>query len=157
MPTTTPVTPVFYETAPIRLAAARELSAPPDEVFATLADTPSWPDWFPAITRARWTSPAPYGVGSTRTVAIGPFEVDEEFIIWEPGVAWGFTFRRTSLPVARAGAELVELEPTATGTRVTYHMCLDPLPGLGGVTRMLRRGVEKGLADGLAGLERHLD
>lgn len=156
MATPRPVTPAFYSSAPIRFSATRPIAATPDEVFAALADTPSWPKWFPALTGAQWTSGAPFGVGSTRTVEVGPVKIEEKFIAWEPGSRWGFTFLKTTLPFVRAGAELVELVKDGERTKVTYTMFLDPLPGLGVVTRVLRRGVEKGLSDGLRGLERHL-
>ncbi len=156
MPATATVTPAFYETAPLRFGASRVIPAQPEEVFAALADTESWPSWFRTITKAEWTSAAPHGVGSTRRVHLGPIKIDEQFIVWEPGKAWGFTFKHTTIPVAKAGAERVDLEPEGTGTRVTYTLFVDPLPGLGGVTKVLKRGIDKGFADGLKGLEKHL-
>lgn len=156
MATMRPVTPEFYDRAPTRYRVERVVAATPDEVFTALADTPGWPQWFPAIRAARWTSEPPHGVGSTRSVDVGPITFDEEFIVWEPGRAWGFTIVGTTVPLARAAAELVELEPDGTGTRVTYRMCVEPYPLLGFTGPLLRGGVEKGLHQGLKGLERHL-
>lgn len=156
MATTRLEKPAFYETAPVHFHTSRVIPASPDEVFAALADTPNWPKWFPSLTAAKWQTEPPHGVGSRRCVNVGPVRVDEEFIVWEPGRRWGFTFVATTIPLVRAGAELVELEPEGDGTRVTYNMHVEPLPGLGGLTKLLRAGIEKGLADGLKGLERHL-
>ncbi len=159
MPSTRPQDVGFYSTAPVHFSATRTLPATPDEVFAALADTPSWPQWFAALTKAEWTSDAPYGVGSTRRVHIGPIKVDERFIVWEPGVRWGFTFTATTIPTVRAGAELVELAPVGADgqqTEATYHMHLDPLPGLGPVTRLLRGGIEQSLGGALDALGKRL-
>lgn len=156
MPATRAVTTDFYETAPIRYRATRLVAATPDEVFEVLADTDGWPRWFPGVTSASWTSEPPHGVGSTRTVKVGAVAIEEQFLVWDPGRAWGFTFTATTIPLVRAAAELVELRPDGTGTQVTYDLHVDPLPIVGITARMVRGQVERGLGRGLRGLERHL-
>ncbi len=156
MATTRLATPAFYDTAHTRYQASRVVRAQPDEVFAALADTPAWPTWFPGITGARWTSEAPHGIGSTRSVSLGPITIDEEFIVWEPGQRWGFTFVSTTIPLMKAGAELVELAAEAGGTRVTYNMFVDPFGPMKATTNLMRGGVEAGLKRGLKGLDIHL-
>lgn len=150
------VTPAFYEQAPVHFQATHTIAATADEVFAALADTPSWPQWFPSINKAWWSSEAPHGVGSTRSVRVSRFTIDEQFIVWEPGARWGFSFVGTSFPVVRAAAELVELVAVEGGTHVTYHLFVEPLPGFGLLTRAIRGGVQKGLQEGLRGLAEHL-
>ncbi|MTV27457.1 SRPBCC family protein [Nitriliruptoraceae bacterium ZYF776] len=157
MPTCRPETSAFVATAPLRAHASRQVPAAPDEVFAVLADAPGWSRWFPGLSSATWTSPAPHGVGSTRTVRVGPARVDERFVVWEPGARFGFTFTGSNLPVARAGVELVELVDIGDGrTRVSYTMAVEPF----GVPRPLGRlatpVLAATIARGLAGLERHL-
>lgn len=157
MPSCRPETVRFTATAPLRIAATREVGAGPDRVFATLADTSSWPRWFPGLDAARWTSQAPFGVGSTRVVEVGPLEVEERFIVWEPQERFGFTFVATNLPGTRAGVELVELVPIRPGrTRVAYTMALEPV----GLPPLLGRRIAPvgrlALARGLAGLDRYL-
>lgn len=146
----------FHESAPIRFTATRRIAQSPDTIFAALADTPTWSQWFPAVARSEWTSEPPFGVGSTRRVKTGGAWIDEEFNVWEPGRRWGFVIVSTPLPIFRAGAELATLDPDGDATRVTYTMFLDPYPYTGPVVRAARRGVEKGLRDGLKGLDRHL-
>jgi uncharacterized protein YndB with AHSA1/START domain len=157
VPTCRPETLAFTATAPLRVTVSREIAATPDRVFATLADTGSWPRWFPGLHAARWTSPRPYGVGSTREVSVGPMDVTEEFIVWEPGERWGFTFVATSLPLARAGVELVELVELAAGrTRVVYTIALEPT---GVPARLAQLAAPLGrvaLGRGLDGLDRHV-
>ncbi|MFT5222683.1 MAG: hypothetical protein ACI867_000988 [Glaciecola sp.] len=158
MPKTRQETSSFHDHAPVQFTASHTIRATPAQVFEALADTPSWKRWFPALTDSRWTSQAPFGVGSTRQVKIGPMAIDEEFIIWEPGKRWGFTITKTTLPMARAVAEVMELEPIDDGTActVTHRMSMEPLPGMRRLSRLMARGIESGMAGGLRGLDHHL-
>ena len=158
MPTCRPETVAFTATAPVRASAVREVSGTPDEVFAVLADAEGWTNWFPGLRSAGWTSQGPHGVGSTRTVTVGPLQVEEEFIVWEPGRRFGFTFTGTNLPGTRAGVELVELVPVDDGrrTRVSYTLSAEPvgLPRLIGAR--LTPIVRAALGGGLRGLDREV-
>ena len=42
-----------------------DIAATPSEVFGVIADFERGPRWQPNMRSARWTSPAPRGVGST--------------------------------------------------------------------------------------------
>ncbi|MEX0836179.1 MAG: SRPBCC family protein [Nitriliruptor sp.] len=152
-----PETVAFTATAPLRVTATREIIAGPDRIFAALADASSWPRWFPGLDQARWTSPEPHGMGSTREVKVGPLRVVEEFIAWEPGVRFGFTFESTNLPGTRAGVELVELLPvTAHRTRVSYTMALEPVGLPARLAPPLKPVMRAAIGRGLAGLDRYL-
>lgn len=159
MPTCRPETVAFTATAPVRATATREIDATPQEVFAVLADAEGWPRWFPGLRGARWTSSGPHGVGSTRQVQLGPLAVDEEFLVWEPGERFAFTFTGTNLPGTRAGVELVELVALDGGrrTRVAYTFSAEPVgvpravgAGLTPVVRSLLAGGLRGLAQEVA-------
>jgi uncharacterized protein YndB with AHSA1/START domain len=152
-----PETAAFASTAPLRAHAVRDLPAPPDQVFAVLADTASWAQWFPGMRRARWLTPEPHGVGSTRRVTVGPLTIDEEFVVWEPGERFAFTFVATSLPVVRTGVDVAELTPLpGDRTRLHYTLAAAPLA----VPRLLAPAggppMSFALGRGLAGLERYL-
>lgn len=150
-------TTAFTATAPLRATSVREIAAAPDRVFDALADAASWATWFPGLEAARWTSSAPYGVGSTREVKVGPLRVEEQFIVWEPGERFGFTFTATNLPGTRAGVELVELLPVgADRTRVSYTMALEPVGVPGPVGKPLAPVLRAAIGRGLAGLDHHL-
>jgi uncharacterized protein YndB with AHSA1/START domain len=157
VPACRPETLGFTSTAPLRATVTRDVSASAPRVFDALADPSSWVAWFPGLTGGRWTSDGPRGVGSTRQVELGPLTIDEEFLVWEPGERFAFTFTATNLPAARAGVELVELVPRGPDrTRVAYTFAVEPvaLPGtLAGTAAPLVRAV---LTRGLSGLERHL-
>ena len=156
MATTRPESLEFVDLAPVRAEATREIDASPGTVFDALADAEGWPRWFPNMQQCRWLSPPPHGVDSQREVRVGPLHVVERFIVWDRPRRWGFTFTAASPPIARAGAELVELEPAGDGgTRITYTMALEP-PGPAGLVNRATGPMEAVLAEALTSLERYL-
>ena len=67
--------------------------ATPDQIFDVFEDPQSWVDWALPIQNVAWTSPKPFGVGTTRTVSMmGGLEGYEEFVEWERGKRMAFTF-----------------------------------------------------------------
>lgn len=118
----------FIATAPHRFTNSVELAITPAQLFEVLADAESWPHWAAAITKVTWTSPAPYGVGTTRTVDMrGGLVGDEEFIAWEPYAYLAFRFNASSTRTLGAFAEDYRVQPTADGCRLTWTMALAPL------------------------------
>jgi uncharacterized protein YndB with AHSA1/START domain len=127
----------WIEVAPIRIEAKAESTAPPADVFAVLADHERWPEWFPRV-REVTVLGAATGVGARRRVAIPGTTVDEEFIVWEPGIRWSFTAIAARPKFARSLVEdciLAELE--SGGTAISYSMYLDPPAPLGPFVRGL--------------------
>lgn len=119
---------------------------PPEMVWKALLDGPAWTEWLP-ITKVTWTSPQPFGPGTTRTVEIGKQIVEETFFIWEEGKRMAFRFERSTLPVSAAVEDykIVEVDggcelhwsgkasaPLFLGAMVT-----------GQLTKGLREGVSK--------------
>ena len=90
---------------------------------AALEDAAVWPKWAPAIKKVTWTSPKPFGLGTTRTVdLIGGMLAEEEFIGWEPNRRMAFYFVRTSMP-ADAFAEDYVLRDLGDGrTEIAWTM-----------------------------------
>ena len=122
-----PVDHSFFDSAPMRFRHEVNLDATPAKVFAIFDDETSWPQWFKAIHKAEWTSPAPHGVGSTRTVSLATTTIFEHFYCWEPDRRCSFYVTGTTAPLAHALAEDYLLEQTAPGkTRFTYRVALDP-------------------------------
>ena len=157
MATTRPESLEFVDLAPVRAEATREIDAAPETVFDALADAEGWPRWFPNMQHCRWLTPPPHGVDSQREVRVGPLHVVERFIVWDRPRRWGFTFTAASPPIARAGAELVSLEPVGKGsTRVTYTMALEP-PGPAGLASLATGPMDATLGDALKGLAHHLE
>lgn len=122
-----PVDLSFIETAPLKFVNEVELDASPEQVFKVLEDEESWPKWFKEIVGIEWTSPKPFGVGTTRTAKLRGATVYEHFIAWDPGKRFTFRLAGASVPIARAFCEDYRLEPTGNGkTRFTYIVAIEP-------------------------------
>lgn len=151
--------PEWIAKAPVRVSAAREIRATPDQVFAALCDHESWPEWFSSIQSVERLGDQREGVGSRRRVTINKrFVVDEEFIVWEPGKAWGFTVYEASTGAFRTLNELVQIQAIADDrTRVTYTMGFDPSPIVGVLVRLgAKKVLTKNLGQALDNLGRRL-
>lgn len=117
----------FLDSAPVRFVNVVEINASPERVFEVLEDEDSWPKWFKGIVKVEWTSPKPFGVGSSRKVMLKAMAVDERFIAWDPGKRFAFYFTATSQPVAHAFCEDYQLEALDDGrTKFTYTVAYEP-------------------------------
>lgn len=122
-----PVDLDFISEAPFRFVSTVDLAITPEQVFEVLSDAESWPHWASAITKVTWTSPQPYGVGTTRTVHMrGGIIGDEEFLSWEPHSHMAFRFNQASTNSIAAFAEDYWVVPTAGGCNLTWVMAMKP-------------------------------
>lgn len=128
MSTLQPRTIKWIDSAPVRIAASARSTASPDAVFAVLADHERWPEWFTSVKSVEVIGASAAGVGARRRVKVPGLTVDEEFIVWEPGVRWSFTGLEARPGVTRSLVEDCRLTPVADdgGTDITYTMYLDP-------------------------------
>ncbi|MFT4569768.1 MAG: hypothetical protein ACI8TX_001901 [Hyphomicrobiaceae bacterium] len=117
----------FFDTAKRRFKATVEMSATPEKIFTIFEDAHAWTVWAPPITHVAWTSPRPYGVGTTRTVSMaGGLIGEEKFIAWQPGQRMSFRFTNTNIPTIAAFGEDYQLEPRGNGrTAVTWMMAME--------------------------------
>jgi len=116
----------FLGTAPFRFHNQARVPATPQQVFDVLADIDSWPRWFKDFKGATWTSPAPYGVGSTRDVKLLPLSVKERFLAWTPGERFAFTMEAITLPLVSQLMEEWRLTADGAGTVVEWTVCYRP-------------------------------
>lgn len=118
----------FIDTAPVRYVNSVVIDASPEQIWSALEDASAWPRWASVIKHVEWTSPKPFGVGTTRTVTMtGKMRGFEEFIAWDPPRRMSFRFNEASTNGVRAFAERYTLEPVAPGqTRVTWVMAMAP-------------------------------
>ena len=117
----------YLESAPVKIINSVDISATPEQIFAVFEDENSWPQWFTGIIGVEWTSPKPFGVGTTRTVNLGAIKVYEHFIHWEDNQRFAFYFTKTSLPFAKALLEDYRLEPLDSNTtRFTHTVAYQP-------------------------------
>jgi Polyketide cyclase / dehydrase and lipid transport len=119
----------YFDLAPQRFSHSWLIAKPADAVWAELVSEQPL-QWCRGL-RIRWTSPRPFGVGTTRQAkAMGGLSVgDAYFFIWEEGRRKAFYFTRYNLPVFTSFAEdyLVESEGTDR-CRFTWRIALTPRP-----------------------------
>ena len=125
-----PVEVGFFESAPVRLSDSLEVRLPAAQVWAELAgDDPLF--WCRALKDVRWTSPRPFGVGTTRTVRTrGSLSVFyEHFFRWEEGRQMSFYVLQSRLPGFRRFAEDYLVEPVSEDAcRFTWTIAFEPQP-----------------------------
>lgn len=116
----------FFESAPARFVAEVEVRATPEEIFDVFEDAHSWTVWALPITNVEWTSPKPFGVGTTRTVTMYGGVGKEVFIAWERGTRMAFRFTETSMPNTSAFAEDYHVTDLGDGrARVRWVMAME--------------------------------
>lgn len=98
----------FVRTGPVQGSMTKLIGCTADELFRALEDEASWKKFLNID--VEWTSPKPFGVGTTRTVTANGQIIEEYFTDFEPGRLMAFRFDRATLPVA-AFAEEWKIEP----------------------------------------------
>ena len=124
-----PVDESFFDTAPLLLRGEFEIAEPAERVWADL--TAQRPLSFCRILRGvTWTSPRPFGVGTTRTVkSLGGAMLREYYFRWEEGRRHSFYVLETTAPVARRLAEDYLVEPLSEQScRFTWTIAVEPQP-----------------------------
>ena len=118
----------FLDTARARYVDTMEIPVPADQVWADLVSDETL-GWCRVVSRVKWTSPRPFGVGTTRTLRLrgGLLSVDERYFRWEEGRRKSFCVVGASLPLFRRFAEdyLVE-EVSPTSSRLTWTIAAEP-------------------------------
>jgi uncharacterized protein YndB with AHSA1/START domain len=142
----------FVERAAVVVRAEISVPASPETVWPALADASAWPSWFSGMKDAHYTSPQPYGVGSTRRVRVMSLVADETILAFEVGRRFAFRVDSTNLPLFAALVEVVTLEAVGEATRVVYRQALEPKPWLRLGMPLVRGQMERGLRRGLEGL-----
>jgi len=124
-----PVDESYFDLAPQRFSHSWSIAMPADAVWAELVSERPL-HWIRGL-RIRWTSPRPFGVGTTRRAkTLGGLAVgDAYFFVWEEGGRQAFYFTRYNLPVFTSFAEDYVVEPVGTdGCRFTWRIALTPTP-----------------------------
>lgn len=119
----------FVETAPVRFFVERPIPCSAARLFEIFEDAEAWTAWA-GLASVEWTSPMPITAGTTRTVRLGPVEVDEVFLIWQPEERMSFYFTAGSTGVFRAFVEDYRVKTIDDGhCELRWHMGLE-LEGL---------------------------
>lgn len=119
----------FLMTAPARYVGRIDTPLPADRVWVELTRDGTLA-WCRVISRVTWTSPRPFGVGTTRAVRLrtGALTLSEHYFHWEDGRRKSFYVTHSSLPLFRRFAEDYLVEATPGGSRLTWTIAAEPLP-----------------------------
>jgi len=127
MPTLEPVDETYFERAPQRFVRTWSIAQPAEKVWAELTgDKPL--HWERGL-RLRWTSPRPFGVGTTRQGKMmgGMMTLDEYFFIWEEGRHCAFYGTHTNVPALKSFAEDYVVEPDSSDRcSFTWQIAMTP-------------------------------
>ena len=147
----------FVERARSVHVAEATMAAPRARVFGEFVDPGTWPNWFPNVRRAAYTSPPPFGVGTIRVAHVGGTRWVEEMVAWDDGRRWAWTVLRASVPFATAQVECFEFADAGAGTKIRWTLALDPrlLARLG--ARFATGAIRRLLARAAANLDARLD
>ncbi|MFL6090929.1 MAG: SRPBCC family protein [Aeromicrobium sp.] len=123
-----PIDETFFTSAPQVFTEAFDIANPAPEVWSELTADAAL-SFCRSLRGARWTSPRPFGVGTTRTMPAlyGLLVIDERYFRWEEGRRQSFYVERANLPMFKSLAEDYLLEPTGPDTcRFTWTIAADP-------------------------------
>lgn len=140
----------FLKSARFRYEHQVEIAAPPEWVWKVLTGD-ALVRWAYLFTGLRWGSPPPIGVGSIREVTVlEVLTARERFLRREETKRFTHTVVEASLPGLRRAAEDWIIEPTPSGSRVTWTLAVEarplvtPLVWAGSpLTRFLQRRVTR--------------
>jgi hypothetical protein len=124
----------FFETAPITHRFVVNLPVSAEHAWAELTRQNTL-DWCRVIKSITFTSPPPYGVGTTRTAQLAPgyARLSEKFFCWdaEPRAAYrnAFHVEQSNVPGLRRFGEMSEVTAVGEGCRFTWSFAME----LGGI------------------------
>ena len=127
MPSLEPVGEGYFDRAPQRFACTWSIAQPAEKVWAELTSEQPL-HWVPGL-RLRWTSPRPFGVGTTRQGKSmgGAMTADAHFFIWEEGQRYALFVTQINVPLLKSFAEDYVVEPNgADGCRFTWRIAITP-------------------------------
>lgn len=122
----------LFDTAAHVFRYQKHFDAPPDVVWTSLASDHSLADWGSSVQSVTWTTPRPFGIGTTREVAMpgGLARVREHFFRWDEGSGYSFYVYEANAPLFRRFAEDYTIAPDGTGTLFSWTVAIDPKSAL---------------------------
>ncbi|GAB93875.1 SRPBCC family protein [Gordonia rhizosphera] len=121
----------FFDTAPVTYRIDVNLPVSPQRAWAELTRQNTL-NWCRAIKAIEFTSPPPYGVGTTRKASLGPgfAGLSEHFFVWDEDPETGhyrnaFRAVSASTPGLRRFGEVTEVKPADVGCRMIWSFALE--------------------------------
>jgi carbon monoxide dehydrogenase subunit G len=120
----------FFDTAPMPFVYRLDVAVPVETVWDSLQSDESISAWGPGVRKVRWLSPRPFGVGTTREVAIamGIATVHERFLVWDEGKRYAFEVYESNRSGFRRFGENYVLEERNGGSRLTWTVAIELQP-----------------------------
>ena len=119
----------FLASAPHIFRYQKRYAASPEKVWESLVSDESLAAWGPMVKDVTWTSPRPFGVGTTRDVtAPGGSVMRERFFQWQDGHSKSFYVYESALPLFKRFAEHYLVEPAGAETLFTWTLAIEPKP-----------------------------
>ncbi|RDH78865.1 SRPBCC family protein [Mycolicibacterium moriokaense] len=135
----------FFASAPHVFTYQKRFAAPPAKVWEQLTSDDSIAAWGPAVKDVTWTSPRPFGVGTTREVlAPGGAIMRERFFRWEEGKRHSFASYESTLPLFTRFAEDYVVEADGADTLFTWVVAMEPKSALALPLRLIAPAVKAG-------------
>ncbi|MFD7388411.1 SRPBCC family protein [Streptomyces sp. NPDC059852] len=143
----------FVGAAPVRHVFARETAAPPEAVYAALAeDVAGWTRWFSAVTLAR-----PIDGGARREIRLrGGGRFEETVLAAERPAVYAYRVDLANAPGSRAIVEEWRLTPSGAGTRVQWTVAVDGTAPFRASVRLARAGFARAFRGAVTSLDRRL-
>ena len=133
----------FFDSAPHVFTYQKRFAAPPANVWEQLTSDESISAWGPATKEVNWTSPRPFGVGTTReVVAPGGATMRERFFRWDEGTRHSFASYESTLPLFTRFAEDYIVEPDGNDTLFTWTLAIEPKSALALPVKLLAPAVK---------------
>ena len=122
----------FFVAADHRYEFPIDLDVPPERVWESIASDESVAAWGLGVQSLHWTSPRPFGIGTTREVKLplGIMTVRERFFVWDEGKRYAFEVYEANRGFYRRFAENYVIEPRGNGSRLTWTIAVEPQPKL---------------------------
>jgi len=146
----------FFASAPHVFRYQKRFAATPEQVWEQLISDVSLAAWGPSIKKVTWTSPRPFGVGTTReVVAPGGSTMRERYFRWDGGKSHAFYVYESTLPILRRFAENYIVEPDGNETMFTWVVAIEAKGAFALPVRLLAPLLRAGLGQVPAGGQRH--
>src|SRR5262245_17626685 len=112
----------FIASAPHIFRYQKRFAASPDKVWESLTSDGSLAKWSSAIKEVTWTSPRPFGVGTTREVQpLGGPRVKERYYRWDDERrSHAFYVYEATMPLFNRFAEDYIVDPDGDGSLFTW-------------------------------------